>query len=46
MGGGALGMSEALRRRIDGKWEEVMRPRGFATYDDFRAAVNEVNTRY
>ena len=46
VGGGALGMSEALRRRIDGKWEEVMRPRGFATYDDFRAAVNEVNTRY
>jgi len=43
VGGGARGMSEALRRRIDGKWEEVMGPRGFATYDDFRAAVNNKN---
>lgn len=41
VGGGKDGMSQELRARIEGRWAEVMGARGFATYEDFRMAINE-----
>jgi aryl sulfotransferase len=47
-GGGAVGRgreasSPELRRRIDARWDDVMRPRGFETYAAFRAAIEAHN---
>ena len=41
VGGGKESMSKELRERIEGRWSEIMGPRGFETYDDFRRAIRE-----
>jgi|AntAceMinimDraft_5_1070358.scaffolds.fasta_scaffold187516_1 hypothetical protein len=34
-------MSEELRERIEGRWDQIMGARGFATYEDFRKAIHD-----
>ena len=39
VGGGRAGLPESVRLKIAEKWAEIMAPRGFETYADFRDAV-------
>ena len=41
VGGGKTSMSAAVKERIEGRWREVMGPRGFETYEDFRKAIRQ-----
>jgi aryl sulfotransferase len=40
VGGGRAGLPESVRLKIAEKWAEIMAPRGFETYADFRDAVD------
>ena len=39
VGGGRAGLPESVRAKITEKWAQIMAPRGFETYADFRRAV-------
>ena len=45
-GGGGGDFPESVREKIDEKWAEVMKPRGFPSYQDFRAAIEARNVRW
>ena len=45
-GGGGGDLPESVREKIDEKWAEVMKPRGFPSYQDFRAAIEARNVRW
>jgi len=44
--GGGGDLPESVREKIDEKWAEVMKPRGFPSYQDFRAAIEARNVRW
>ena len=43
--GGGVNLPESVRKRIEMKWDQVMKPSGFETYEEFRKATEERNAK-